>query len=192
MYLPALLEDVARFFDGHPQVGLLSGRSVADDGGDAVSAHSKTAGEIQPLTIYLQCIEFALFVRRAAIGDVRFDGNMGVGCPTPWQADEGPDFILQLRDRGVKCYYDPAFAVWHPRITLNYGAAMQDRCYRYSCGSGYFLRKHGFPFWFFIKLNLRTFAGVILGLLTFNFDRARFYGARLRGRCRGWIGYVRS
>jgi glycosyltransferase involved in cell wall biosynthesis len=188
-YFPSLLEEVAAFFDAHPEYGCLSGRSIGDDGGDAVSNHAKTPGPIQRMTIYAQCMEFALFVRRSSLGTVRFDENMGVGCRSPWQSDEGPDFILNLEAQGVRGYYDPKFAVWHPRVERVYSEAMNVRSYKYACGNGYFLRKHGYPFWFFGKMNARTFCGVLLALATFRWDKARYYGARFRGRWRGWNGY---
>lgn len=189
VYPPSLLEEVAKFFDTHPQYGYLSGRSFFDDGGDAASSHSKVASSIQRFRIYQQCMEFALFVRRSSLGSVRFDENMGVGSTSPWQADEGPDLMLSLESEGVRGYYDPQFGVWHPRMALTYDAAMIQRCYRYACGSGYFLRKHHYPFWFFAKLNGRTFLGVLLGLLTFNPGKAAYYWARFRGRWRGWNGW---
>jgi glycosyltransferase involved in cell wall biosynthesis len=192
MYFQTLLADVAAFFDSHREYGFLSGRSIADDGGDAASVHAKEAGPIRPYTIYRQCMEFAMFVRHSSLGDVRFDENMGVGSGSPWQADEGPDLMLTLMAKGVNGYYEPKFAVWHPRMALTYDEAMVTRCYRYACGSGYFLRKHNYPFWFFAKLNARTFCGVLLGLLTLKFNKAAFFWARFRGRCRGWKGYAET
>ncbi len=188
-YFPTLLQDVAEFFQAHPEYGYLSGRSVADDGQDAASSHAKEPGPIKRFTIYKQCMEFALFVRRSSMGDVRFDENMGVGCRSPWQADEGPDFMLNLDAKGVRGYYDPKFAVWHPQVVVTFNEAFQARTYKYACGSGYFLRKHNYPFWFFAKLNARTFCGVLVGLATLNIAKARYYWARFRGRWRGWNGY---
>ena len=192
MYPPDLLEGVAEFFDAHPEYGFLSGRSIADDGGDAASVHAKEAGRIHPFTIYRQCMEFAFFIRRSSLGEIRFDENMGVGSGSPWQADEGPDIMLAMRERGVEGYYDPKFAVWHPRMAMTYDERMVTRCYEYACGSGYFLRKHHYPFWFFAKLNARTFCGALLALLTLKINKAAYYWARFRGRCRGWTGYAET
>jgi glycosyltransferase involved in cell wall biosynthesis len=189
-YPPTLLQDVSEFFSTHPEYGYLSGRSVSDDGGDAASRHAKTAGPVERFTIYRQCIEFALFVRRSAIGETRFDENMGVGARSPWQSDEGPDFLLNLEAKGIRGYYDPSFAVWHPKVEALYNEALISRNYKYACGSGYFLRKHQYPFWFFAKLNLRTLAGALASLLTIQPTKARFYFARLKGRWRGWTGWT--
>ncbi len=190
MYFPTLLEDVAQFFDTHPEYGFLSGRSVAEDGGDGASTHGKVAGPIEPFTIYLQCMEFAFFIRRDALGNTRFDEKMGVGSTSRWQADEGPDLMLTLKAKGVSGYYDPQFAIFHPRLQPTYDEAMVARCYKYSCGSGYFLRKHNYPLWFFLKINAKTFCGVVLSLLTLKPTKARFYWARIRGRWTGWKGYA--
>jgi glycosyltransferase involved in cell wall biosynthesis len=190
MYFPTLLEDVARFFDTHPEFGYLSGRSVAEDGGDGASTHGKVAGVIQPLSIYLQCIEFAFFIRRESLGTCRFDEKMGVGAKSRWQADEGPDLMLTLREKGINGYYDPVFAIYHPRFKPTFGEAMVARCYKYSCGSGYFLRKHNYPFWYLLKVNAKTFCGLILSALALKPSKVRFYWARICGRWDGWKGYA--
>jgi hypothetical protein len=75
-------------------------------------------------------------------------------------------------------------------MSPTYDEAMISRCYRYACGSGYFLRKHNYPWWFFAKINFRTFLGFALGLVTLNFGKARFYLARIHGRWKGWTGYA--
>lgn len=190
MYFPTLLEDIAHFFDTHPEYGFMSGRSVAENGEDGASTHGKVAGPIHPLTIYLQIIEFAFFIRRSSLGHSRFDENMGVGSISRWQADEGPDLMLTLKAKGVDGYYDPQFRVYHPRLNAVYDEAMIARCYKYSCGSGYFLRKHNYPLWFFLKVNAKTFCGVLLSLVSLKSAKARFYWARIRGRLDGWKGYA--
>ena len=187
---PTLLADVADFFARHPEYGCISGRSVADNGEDAASKHSKEAGRITRFKIYQQCIEFAMFVRRDALGDLRFDENLGSGSPSQCHSDEGPDMILNLEARGINSYYEPKFAIWHPRVEIIYKKeVLNNRSYYYALGSGYFMRKQNYPFWFFAKMNLRTLGGVVLGLVTFQWAKAQYYWARFRGRWHGWTGY---
>jgi glycosyltransferase involved in cell wall biosynthesis len=188
-YPPALLEDVVKFFRDHPEYGFLTGRSYADDGKDAGARHGKRAGEIERLKIYSQGIEFVFFIRRAELGPLRFNEEMGVGASSPWQAAEGPDLMLHLMDQGSRGYYDPQFAAWHPRPLPIFDAAAVDRAYRYACGSGYFLRKHRYPLWYFLFLEAKTLGGFLLACLKFNWNKARFYLARHRGNWRGWNGY---
>jgi glycosyltransferase involved in cell wall biosynthesis len=190
MYFPDLLERVGRFFDNHSEYGYLTGRSVTEDGSDAATSHSSEPGEVQKHKIYQQGIEFTFFVRRSSLGDVRFDEKLGTGSNFPWQSDEGPDVMLNLKARGTRGYYDPSFSIWHPRMNPTFDASMVSRCYRYACGSGYFLRKHNYPWWFFAKINIRTLLGVLLGLLTFRPRKARYYWARIQGRWAGWTGYA--
>ena len=185
-YPPAFLQQIATFFDAHPAYGFFSGRSFADDGGDSVSRHSKQAATIQRYTLHSQCIEFATFIRRSSLGELLFDENMGVGSCSPWQADEGPDLLLRLIEKGVPGYYDPKLGAWHPRPIAKYDAKDADRTYRYACGNGYFYRKHHYPAWFFFYQMLRTACGLALALATFHPGKARLYMARLRGRWRGW------
>jgi glycosyltransferase involved in cell wall biosynthesis len=187
---PTLLRDVAAFFDRQPDYGYLSGRSFADDGRDSVSRHAKVASEILRDTVHAQCIEFAIFIRRSALGPTRFDESMGPGSPLGFHCDEGPDLFLQLAARGVRGYYDPAYAVWHPRPVSRYDDKEIDRTFRYGCGNGYFYRKHGFAFSCFARQMIRTGCGVILALLTFKPRKAQLYVARLRGRWKGWNARV--
>jgi glycosyltransferase involved in cell wall biosynthesis len=188
-YPPRILEEVEHFFQSRPEYGFLSGRSFADDGKDAVSRHSKTAGPVKRATIHAQCIEFALFIRRDSLGDTRFDENMGVGASTLWHSDEGPDLLLRLEDRGIRGYYDPRFTVWHPSPVQNFDARSIDRSYRYACGSGYFLRKHGYSRRFLAYLTFRALCGAALALAMLKIAKARFFWGRLRGRWRGWKGF---
>jgi glycosyltransferase involved in cell wall biosynthesis len=187
-YPTALLENITLFFQAHPEYGFLTGRSFADDGGDGASRHARRASPIRRYSIYYQAIEFAFWVRRSALGTLRFDENLGTGSVTPWQADEGPDLVLRLEERGMKGCYDPAFAVWHPRLELGTARAIE-RCYRYACGSGFFLQKHRYPAWFFVYLLGRALVGAKLALLRFKRAEASYYWARVRGLWRGWRGY---
>jgi glycosyltransferase involved in cell wall biosynthesis len=189
VYPPGLLESIADFFEAHPNYGILTGRSYADDGQDAAARHGKGAAEISRYAIYRQAIEFAIWIRREQLGPLRFDENLGTGSVTPWQADEGPDLVLRLGERGVKGRYDPAFAVWHPRPDLNDPRTLS-RSYRYACGSGFFLRKHRYPFPFFLYLLARAVAGSIVSLLRLRLPLARSHWARVRGLCRGWRGFA--
>jgi hypothetical protein len=75
-------------------------------------------------------------------------------------------------------------------VFLKFDEATVSRCYRYACGTGYFLRKHNYPWWFFAQLNIKTLCGVLLSLLTFRPDKASYYWARIVGRWTGWNGYL--
>jgi glycosyltransferase involved in cell wall biosynthesis len=189
---PELLNRVSLFFEDHPEFGVLSGRSVAEDGGDGASRHSSQASVIKKLSIFTQCIEFTLFARRAELGAMRFDENLGVGCSTPWQADEGPDLLLRLQDQGVQSYYDPQYTIWHPRPVPNYDAKSMDRVYRYACGTGYFLRKHRYPLWYFVYRLAKMFCGAVVFHLLLKPGKAREYLVRIRGQYRGWTEMPRS
>jgi glycosyltransferase involved in cell wall biosynthesis len=185
-YPSGLLHQVAEFFDTHPEYGYVTGRAYADDGGDSVAGYAKRASKIHRLKLHRQGVEFTFFCLRSRIGNVRFDEHMGVGSSSPWQSEEGPDFMLHLEERGVHGYYDPQLAVWHARPVTLYNAKDIDRTYRYSCGNGYFYRKHQYPSWFFAYQMARSTCGLILALTTLRLGRARVQLARLKGRWRGW------
>lgn len=186
IYPPGILKQVAEFFACHPEYGLLTGCSYADDGGDSVSRFAKQASDVQKMTIHAQCVEFTIFIRRSALGTRRFDEQMGVGSLSPWHSDEGPDLILRLQGAGARAYFDPKIAIWHAQPVTSYGAKDVDRAYRYACGTGYFYRKHDYPFWYFAYFMSRTLGGLLLALATLKPGKARFYLARFRGMWRGW------
>lgn len=187
---PLLLGRVAELFAQRPEYGYLSGRSFADDGRDSVSRHDENAGDITRENVHAQCIEFAIFLRRSAIGETRFDEAMGPGSPFGFHCDEGPDLFLRFAAQGVRGYYDPTISVWHPRPVSRYDAKEIDRTFRYGCGSGYFYRKHGYSGWEFARENFRTVCGIIVFLAALKPKRARLYLARLRGRWKGWNAVV--
>jgi glycosyltransferase involved in cell wall biosynthesis len=188
-YPPTLLAEISAFFDNHLEYGFLTGRSYDDNGKDAASKHAKEAGPIERLKIFTQGIEFVFFIRKADLGALRFDEKMGVGSLQPWHSAEGPDLMLQLLEHGTRGYYDPQYGAWHPRPVIAYDAVALSRSYRYSCGTGYFLRKHAYPFRFLLFLEAKSIAGSLLACLKFNGAKARFYLARLTGHWRGWTHY---
>ena len=185
-YPPRLLESVDAFFQEHAEFGFLSSRAFGDGGEDSVSRFSRQAAEITKLNIHSQCVEFGVFFRRSALGETKFDEEMGVGAPTPWHSDEGPDLLLRLMENGVRGYYDPEFAIWHPQPVTLYDEKAIDRTYRYACGNGYFYRKHSYPRWYFFYQMARSSLGLLLALATLRTGKRRLYLARLRGRWRGW------
>jgi len=186
VYPPGLLKRVEDFFKSHPEYGLLTGLSYADEGVDSVSRFAREPSEIQKMKIHTQCVEFTIFIRRSELGNLRFDEMMGVGSVSPWHSDEGPDLILRLQNAGVRAYFDPKIAVWHPQPVTSYGAKDVDRAYRYACGTGYFYRKHKYPTWYFAYYFGRTMCGALVALMTLKSAKATFYTARLRGLWRGW------
>jgi len=188
-YPPHLLEHASAFFDQHPEYAFLTGRSYSDDGKDAIARHDSRASKIFRTRIHRQCIEHAFFIRKAALGDLLFDEAMGVGAPTPWQADEGPDLMLRLEAKQAHGYYDPSIAVWHPRSSDTSNPLIFNRAYRYACGNGYFLRKHHYSVWYFRGRLLRTFLGACLALALFKGRKVGFYLNRLKGLWRGWHSY---
>jgi len=183
---PGVLKQVSDFFAAHPDYGLLAGSSYADEAGSEVSRFDSQPGEIQQLKIHRQGIEFTTFIRHSALGDRRYDEHMGVGSRFPWHSDEGPDLTLRLQRAGVRCYYDPAVAIWHPAKIATYEPSEIDRAYRYALGTGYFYRKHHYPFWYCAYYFARAGGGAALAIVRSHNAKARFYFARCRGLWKGW------
>lgn len=188
-YPPEVLERVERLMREKTDMAYLSGRSYFDDGADAIARHATEPAAINREGIHNLGVEFTLFIRRDCLGDLRFDEQMGVGAETIWHSDEGPDLMLRLEEKGGHGYYDPQIAIWHPRASARITPQVIDRSYRYACGNGYFLRKHGYPASFYRRRVARTLLGMVMSLAFLRFRRARFYAARARGLQRGWNSY---
>jgi glycosyltransferase involved in cell wall biosynthesis len=134
------------------------------------------------------CLEAGLFARRAALGDLRYDELMGVGCESPWNSDEGPDLLLRMIDRGLRIDYCPDLVIHHPNPLQTLDERLQERNFKYSRGRGYLLRKHRFPLSQIAKTLIRSCGGSLLMGLTARPFWARYYWRSFIGKVQGLRG----
>lgn len=135
--------------------------------------------EMTRATVWHTAVSCSFFVKRAAIGNVRFDGRLGVGSGTRFGSGEETDFILSIIERGARIVYDGTKAVYHPSFA---GVYTLRRGWRYGNGYGVTLRKHHYGL-----LRLTWSVGVQLAracqaALAFRFRKAGFHLAMSVGR----------
>lgn len=125
---------------------LLSGRCSNLDGRSINARFAKQAGPITRDNVWISQMEGMTFVRRdllEALGG--YDETIGIGADTPWQAAEGPDFILRALGQGYVCHFDPALFGYHAEIdTSRPDAPMIAKIRAYARGMGYVLGRRGY------------------------------------------------
>lgn len=190
IYPRDVLENVAKFFDTRPDMGGLTVRCAAPDGDSKIASFVAPPGEVTRATLLDCFVEIVFYVRREALGDVRFNDELGVGAGTPWGADEGPDLALRLLDRGVRVWYLPEIILLHPcpLVTVDEGALR--RSYSYSCGRGRLFRLHNFPLRTVGYSMVRSLGGCGVNLLRLRTDWARYYWLAFQGKLRGYLSRV--
>ncbi len=125
---------------------LVSGRCSNLDGR---SINARLAGRAGPITrnnVWISQMEGMTFVRRTLLETLDgYDETLGIGADTPWQAAEGPDFILRALAQGHACHFDPALYGYHAEIdTVAPDASMMTKIRSYARGMGYVLGRHGY------------------------------------------------
>jgi glycosyltransferase involved in cell wall biosynthesis len=137
-----------------------------------LSRCDRTGGIVNRKNIFGRCIEFALFVRRELIGDLRYDEKLGVGAGTKWGADEGPDLMLRMIDRSLTIEYFPELYIFHPSPENLPLPKLIARTRAYAFGRGYLYRKHEFSKWQIARSLTRSTMGIMVACGTLDWRRA--------------------
>lgn len=184
VYLGGFLDRVARAFETDPGLGGLTGYPTADRSASLADWRSDTM-PLDRVAVLNRCQEFTIFVRRDAMGAVRFNDSLGVGAGTPWGADEGPDFLIRVIEGGARIVFYPHFFVYHPDKVRTVTPELLKRAASYARGRGCFFRLHRFPLPIVARSLYRTAGGVVVYLILLQPKRARYYAAVLSGLLRG-------
>jgi len=187
-YPPDLLEHVARFFREHPDIDVLTGRSVDENGELSAGRSDASSGLVNFFNVWKRGRSISMFLKSAVItriGD--FDESLGVGAGTPWGAGEETDYLLRTLKNGFRIYYKADLTIYHPQPVKRYDEKAIARAYTYGAGIGRVLRKHRYPFWFVFYQWLRSAGGAFLSLASGRLGKARHHLAALQGKFLGWI-----
>ena len=184
-YPPDLLHRLAAYFDANPGCDGVS--TLVTDRDGSFSAGGYMAGSplaIDRGNIWRTAVSPSIFVRRSAVGEVRFDETLGVGSGTVYGSGEESDFLLQLLEHHRRLDYRPEFVVHLPCF---HGPWRAERGRLYGNGMGRVLRKHRYPAWramFYASLQL---VRAVQFLLKLNPSRSRFHLAMALGRLHGYF-----
>ena len=146
----------------------------------------RTFRQISYRNVWRCGVSISIFIKRKALGDIRFDETLGVGSGTVYGSGEETDFLLNLIQAGRHLDFCPELVVNHPVFI---GPWTLKRGYLYGNGMGRVLHKHHYSFFrvlYFAMLQLFR-AGLALAVL--NFRRMLFHLAMAYGRL---AGYFRS
>lgn len=187
-YDPGVVASADRFFASHPDVDLLSGRTLDAEGNDSVNRYWPESGPITRANVFGTGNSNTIFIRRQVVTGVRgFDETLGVGASTPFQAGEESDFLLRSLERGHRGFYDRDFVVRHDQVSET-----MERLHAYSVGFGRVARLHKLGPSLFLTRNVRTVLGGCLRVVKGDFEGARQRYACFAGSMRGYVAPLPS
>lgn len=131
-------------------------------------------------------VSISIFVKRQAIGDIRFDESLGVGSGTVYGSGEETDFLLNLLKERKLLDFCPDMVVYHPVFI---GPWTVKRGYLYGNGMGRVLRKHHYTVFRVFYSALLQLIRALMALGILNFPKMKFHLAMAYGRL---IGYFRK
>jgi glycosyltransferase involved in cell wall biosynthesis len=181
------LENAYKVFQQYPQYGGITGRAVDGKGHDTAGKYDKTSGLVDAINVWRRAISFTIFLRRQVCLDIgEFDEEMGVGSKTIYGSGEETDYVLRAI-RNHQVYYSSTFTINHPNPLVCYSPQVISRGYRYGCGFGRVVRKHGYNSHFKLRSLIRPFLGMMLYSSTFQLPKSHYYWNTFRGRLRGML-----
>ncbi len=182
------LEKINGYFQTNEIDGITVSTIDRNDGKPISILLSSKKQKINKKNILKTVIEAGIIIKKNAIDNVLFDVNMGVGSTkTTYWSDEGPDFILNLINKGKTFYYCPQFKMFHPNPVKTYNDKTAMRSYRYGRGRGYFLKKHKFGLFSISYYLIIYIFGMIKGVVFFNPQMIKYFKQGFQGRYEGYF-----
>lgn len=129
-------------------------------------------------------VSISIFVKRQAIGNIRFDESLGVGSGTIFGSGEETDFLLNLIKEQKLLDFCPDMVVNHPVFI---GPWTVKRGYLYGNGMGRVLHKHHYSVFRVFYSALLQWIRALAALFTLNFPRMNFHLAMACGRLAGYF-----
>lgn len=180
-----LLERVVWFFDTHPEIHGLTGRSADESGVDSNGRFDSRPGIVDRFNVWRRGIAYNVFLRAEEARRVRFNNALGPGSGTPWGAGDETDYLLRLLDHNVSIHYDPSLVVVHPHPVPPYNARAMSTAYAYGCGTGRVIRTHKYPWWFKASCIAHPLAATLGYLVRRKLPQAKYRWNTFLGRLRG-------
>ena len=179
-----VLRDAASILE-YPNVDGVSFR-VVDEGGRCSAGGWMSGGRkaVTKSSIWHTAVSCSFFVKRFAMGDVRFDERLGVGSGTRFGSGEETDFLLSLLERGARMEYDGTKCVYHPAVSGSVGIA---KGWKYGNGCGMTLRRHGYSVMRLLWAVSVQSARAVQSLALLNPRKAIFHSAMAAGRLAGYM-----
>ena len=191
LYPEDLLTRVEEFFHRHPEKDMLFARGIDKiTQKNAVIRFKTRHTQVTKWNVYCTTVEFTMFIRRRVWLEIGgFDESFGLG--TPFSAEEGADFVFRALSSSMQGMYDPTLIVYHPIKVGRFDIIEHDRAWKYGMGLGRFTAKHLLGYGdihaplIFAYFQYRACGGMLLGLLTLNPNRMKYYALLFAARSRG-------
>lgn len=185
-YPPTLLEFVSNWFSSHLNISGLTGRCVDEANRPLAGRWAWKSGRIMQSSVWSKGVSISIFLRKSLIDCVGyFDEELGVGAPTPWGSGEETDYLIRAIKAGFHIHYCTNLIVRHPKLIQYYDINSIKKAYYYGAGMGRVLKKHKFPFYFFIFILFRSIAQIFVSILRLKPDKAKYHWAVFHGRLKG-------
>lgn len=121
-YPPDLLQSLVTWFEGHPDIDMLSAVECNPEGKPMVPKHPPPPGlcTAQPIGLFPERSVWLLqssmlFMRRKVRDTIGFmDESMGVGADTKYQSGEETDYFLRAMQAGSNLWFEPSLKVFIP------------------------------------------------------------------------------
>jgi glycosyltransferase involved in cell wall biosynthesis len=185
-YEKDLLEKVVVLFTEHPDIDVISGRTVRPDGQNSLGKFDKHSGPINRRNVFKRGNTNTYFFRREVVEQIAFDESLGPGSGLKWGSAEDADYLLQALATGFKLCYISDLTVYHEEPVMEYNAITIQRSYRYSLGLGRVLKKHSYSFVFVWLRLFSQIGGMIAALLQMDKQRYKYHRKVFKGRFDGW------
>jgi len=185
-YPDNFLKKVQECFEANTEDGIIVSTMDKTDG-KAIANLSSNNIMVKRSNILKTVIEAGIFIKSNILDGVLFDEDLGVGSPSGYCSDEGPDFILQLLSKGAKIKFYPDFKMFHPNPVRIYNKKTSTRAYNYGKGRGYFLRKNNFGLKDILYFLFLYVLGMLKSLLFMNMQMFKYFVNGFKGRYEGYF-----
>ena len=146
---------------------------------------SAAAMPLNKKNVWHAAVSCSFFMKRGAVGELRFDERLGAGAGTCFGSGEDTDFVLGALCRGAKILYDGKNVVYHP---VYRGPWRIRRGWGYGCGAGAVLRKHRYSMFRLAWMVLSQGGRALQALIKCNLKKTIFHVAQAAGRVAGYLG----
>jgi glycosyltransferase involved in cell wall biosynthesis len=186
-YPRELLEQVAAWFDAHPEFGLLfTALRTAENAlsGPKTPAAARHCSKSDVSTCL--AASAALFMRQSVAASVGgFNEDLGIGAASKYQAGEERDYVLRAHEHGFQFWYEPALTVHHPP----FGSIerLKTTTYSYALSEGCVQRMHRYPLRKVGGDLIRSFGGAAVRLCQGDLFNASVYMRRGSGQLVGYL-----
>lgn len=187
IYPADLLNKIASTSAAHPKYDGISTLVTDENGNFSAGGYmGSTQARITKSNIWRCAVSPSIFLKRAAVGQTLFDERLGAGSGTCFGSGEETDFLLSIINGGAICIYIPTLVVHHPVYN---GEWDTDRAWKYGCGMGAVLCKHGYS-----HIHACYYAGlqiirVIQSFLFLRFRKGLFHFIQACGRISGFMKF---